>query len=196
MRKNALLIIDVQNDFCHGGALAVPEGDSIIPVINRYIEIFTAEGSPIFASRDWHPVRTRHFKEFGGAWPPHCVQGSFGALFRSDLELPKNTVIITAGDDPDKEGYSAFEGHGATGKTFDGLLKDAGVERLYVGGLATDYCVKETVLDAIKHGFSVTVLTDAVKGVEVNAGDSKRALEDMASAGAEEVTLENIRIRV
>lgn len=196
MKKNALLIIDMQNDFCPEGALPVKEGDRVVPVLNRYIEIFTAEGAPIYASRDWHPEKTVHFEKFGGKWPVHCVQGSFGAEFHADLELPKSAVVITAGDDPNTDGYSAFEGHDEKGRPFIECLRSEGVSRIYVGGLATDYCVRYTVLDALKEGFSVTVLTDAIRGVDVKEGDSKRALEEMSEAGAEEVTLENFRIRV
>ena len=193
--KNALIIIDVQNDFCPEGALPVKHGDEVVPVLNRYIEIFLAEGAPIFASRDWHPEKTIHFEKFGGKWPMHCVQGSFGAEFHPDLELPKKAVVITAGDDPNSQGYSAFEGHDENNRSFIDCLRSEGVSHLYIGGLATDYCVRHTVLDAIKNGFAVTVLTDAIKGVDVNEGDSKRALEEMSKAGAEEVTLERFRIK-
>lgn len=193
--KNALLIVDMQNDFCPEGALPVAYGDEAVPVLNRYIEIFTAEKTPIYASRDWHPAKTVHFKKFGGAWPVHCVQGTFGAEFHPDLNLPKDTVIITKGDDPDSDSYSAFDGRDGSGRAFAGCLKADGVTRLYVGGLATDYCVRQTVLDAIRKGLAVTVLMDAVKGVDVRKGDSERALKEMADSGAEEVTLENFRIK-
>lgn len=193
--KNALLLVDVQNDFCHNGALPVAGGDGVVPVLNRYVEIFTAEKAPVYASRDWHPAKTVHFREFGGSWPVHCVQGTFGAEFHPDLALPKNTVIITAGDDPNSEGYSAFEGHDENEQPFIDCLRSEGVSHLYIGGLATDYCVKETVLDALKRGFAVTLLTDAVRGVDVHAGDSKKALDEMISAGAEQATLESLRIK-
>lgn len=193
--KNALLIIDIQNDFCPDGALPVAGGDEVVPVLNRYIEIFSAEGAPIFASRDWHPAKTIHFEKFGGKWPVHCVQGTLGAEFHPDLELPKKAVVISAGDDPNSQGYSAFEGHDEKNRPFIDCLRSEGVNHLYIGGLATDYCVRYTVLDALKNGFAVTVLTDAVKGVDVKEGDSKRALEEMSKAGAEEVTLEGLRIK-
>ncbi|MBI5587833.1 MAG: bifunctional nicotinamidase/pyrazinamidase [Deltaproteobacteria bacterium] len=194
-RKNALLIVDMQNDFCPGGALPVADGDLVVPALNRYMEIFKAEGVPIYASRDWHPAKTAHFKEFGGQWPAHCVRKTFGAEFHPDLELPKNAVIITKGDDPDSDGYSAFDGHDDSGRVFDERLRDDRVTHLYVGGLATDYCVKETVLDAVRKGFEVTVLMDAVKGVDVREGDSERAVQEMAESGAEEVTLDKFRIK-
>lgn len=193
--KNALLIVDVQNDFCPNGALPVPGGDSVVPVLNRYVEIFTAERAPVFASRDWHPAKTVHFREFGGVWPVHCVQKTFGAEFHPDLNLPKNTVIITKGDDPEADSYSAFDGLDYSGRSLEERLKADGVTRLFVGGLATDYCVKETVLDGLRKGFAVTLLTDAVMGVDVNVGDSKKALDEMVSAGVEEVTLEKLRIK-
>lgn len=195
IEKNALLIIDMQNDFCPDGALPVAGGDEVVPVLNRYVEIFTAEGAPVFASRDWHPAKTVHFKEFGGSWPVHCVQMTFGAEFHPDLDLPKNAVVISAGDDPNSEGYSAFEGHDENNRPFIDCLRSEGVSHLYVGGLATDYCVKETVLDALKKGFAVTLLTDAVRGVDVKEGDSERAVEEMVSAGAELVTLDKLKIK-
>ncbi len=193
--KNALLIVDVQNDFCPNGALPVAGGDKVVPVLNRYVEIFTAERSQVFASRDWHPAKTVHFREFGGTWPVHCVQKTFGAEFHPDLNLPKNTVIITKGDDPEADSYSAFDGRNGSGRFLEERLKADGVTRLFVGGLATDYCVKETVLDGLRKGFAVTLLADAVMGVDVNVGDSKKALDEMVSAGVEEVTLERLRIK-
>lgn len=193
--KNALLIVDVQNDFCPNGALPIAGGDGVVPVVNRYVEIFTAERAPVYASRDWHPVKTVHFREFGGSWPVHCVQKTFGAEFHPDLNLPKNTVIITKGDDPEADSYSAFDGRDGSGRSLEERLRADGVTRLFVGGLATDYCVKETVLDGLRKGFTVTLLTDAIMGVDVNVGDSKKALDEMISAGVEEVTLERLRIK-
>lgn len=195
VEKNALLIVDVQNDFCPDGALPVAGGDEVVPVLNRYVEIFTAEGASVFASRDWHPGKTVHFKEFGGSWPVHCVQMTFGAEFHPDLDLPKNTVIITKGDDPESDSYSAFDGRDGSGAPLEERLKAEGVTRVFVGGLATDYCVKETVLDGLRRGFAVTVLIDAVKGVDAHPGDSKKALDEMISSGAKEVTLEKLRIK-
>lgn len=193
--RNALLIVDVQNDFCPNGALPVAGGDSVVPILNRYVEIFTAEMAPVFASRDWHPAKTVHFREFGGSWPVHCVQNTFGAEFHPDLNLPENTVIIIKGDDPEADSYSAFDGRDDSGRFLEERLKADGVTRLFVGGLATDYCVKETVLDGLRKGFAVMLLADAVMGVDVNVGDSKKALDEMISAGVEEVTLERLRIK-
>jgi nicotinamidase/pyrazinamidase len=178
----ALLLVDVQNDFCPGGALAVPEGHRVIPVLNRAIERFQAEGRPVYASRDWHPRDTKHFKERGGPWPPHCVADSSGAKFHPELRLPQNAVVVSKGQDRNDDGYSAFEGVTDSGRTLAEDLRARGVSELYVGGLATDYCVRATVLDARRNGFAVTVLTDAVAGI--GRDDAARALEDMRAAGA------------
>jgi len=182
---DALIIIDVQNDFCPGGALPVAEGDRVVPVLNRYIENFRRENLPIIATRDWHPEKTRHFKAYGGLWPPHCIQGSKGAEFHPDLVLPARTVIVSCGMGPDEEGYSGFEGKDDQGTSLADVLRANGVGRIFVGGLATDYCVKHTVLDGLKLGFKVTVLRDAVRGVNLNPDDSDRALAEMRQAGAE-----------
>ena len=186
--KDALLIIDVQNDFCPGGALPVTGGDRVVPALNRYIERFEKAGLPILATRDWHPEKTRHFKAHGGLWPPHCIQGTQGAEFRPDLKLPAGAVIISAGMAPDEEGYSGFEGRDDRGIGLAELLRQRGVERIFVGGLATDYCVKQTVLDGLKHGFKVVLLGDAVRGVNLQAGDSERAVAEMLRAGAERIS--------
>ena len=186
--KDALLVIDVQNDFCPGGALAVTDGDQVVPALNRYIERFEKSQLPIFATRDWHPEKTRHFKAHGGLWPPHCIQGTQGAEFRPDLKLPAGAVIISAGMAPDEEGYSGFEGRDDRGIGLAELLRQRGVERIFVGGLATDYCVKQTVLDGLKHGFKVVLLGDAVRGVNLQAGDSERAVAEMLRAGAERIS--------
>jgi nicotinamidase/pyrazinamidase len=183
--KDALIIVDVQNDFCPGGALAVNEGDQVVPVLNRYIEKFTNAGLPIFATRDWHPQRTSHFNTDGGPWPPHCIQGSQGAQFHPDLKLPPDTVIVSAGMGSDEDGYSGFLGRDDRGAKLVDLLRQRSVKRIFVGGLATDYCVKHTVLDGLKEGFEVVLLEDATRGVNLKPGDSKRAIEEMVGAGAE-----------
>lgn len=191
--KAALLVVDVQNDFCPGGALAVPDGDKVVPVLNEYIRRFEAAGLPVFASRDWHPRQTRHFQSGGGVWPDHCVQDTPGAAFHPDLRLPAEYILITKGADPQEDCYSAFEGKGPSGELLADLLKQQGIERLYVGGLATDYCVKSSVLDAAKLGFKVTVLEDASRGVEVQPGDTQKAIEEMRAAGADFATLEDVQ---
>jgi nicotinamidase/pyrazinamidase len=182
--KDALVIVDVQNDFCPGGALAVAGGDEVVPQLNAYIDKFARAGLPIFATRDWHPKKTIHFKAYGGEWPPHCIQGTKGAELRSDLRLPPSAVVITTGTSPDEDGYSGFDGRDERGVALVDLLKRAGVKRIFVGGLATDYCVKHTVLDGLKHGFKVVWLEDASRGVDVAPGDSARAARAMLSRGA------------
>lgn len=182
--KDALIVVDVQNDFCPGGALAVKDGDQVVPVLNRYIDRFTKAGLPIFATRDWHPEKTSHFNTGGGPWPPHCVQGSKGAQFHPDLKLPPETVLVSAGMGSDEDGYSGFLGRDDRGARLADLLRQRGIERIFVGGLATDYCVKHTVLDGLKEGLSVVLLADSVRGVNLRPGDSERATEEMRRAGA------------
>lgn len=194
-KKSALLIVDVQVDFCPGGALPVAGGDYVVPMLNKYIELFRAAGMPLFATRDWHPEKTIHFREFGGKWPPHCVKDTPGARFHPALRLPEDAIIITKGDDPQENSYSGFDGKDDLGRSLSLSLRAVHVEHIYVGGLATDYCVKATVLDGLKNGFTVTLLYDAVRGVNVDEGDSERAIDEMAAAGAEVVTIEEFRLR-
>lgn len=188
MSGTALLIVDVQNDFCPGGALAVNEGDQVIPPLNEAATAVARRGGLVLASRDWHPRQTKHFAEFGGKWPVHCVQGTEGAAFHPNLRLPEGTIIISKGTGTEDDGYSAFEGHTDTGETLDAVLREHGVKRLLVGGLATDYCVRASALDALKHGYEVIVLTDAIRGVDLQSGDSERALQEMQAAGARLMT--------
>lgn len=189
----ALLIADVQNDFCPGGALAVKEGDRIIPVVNKYIQAFSKKKLPVFITRDWHPKETKHFKQFGGVWPKHCVQGTKGAEFRPDLKLPSEAIILSKGMDPQKDSYSAFQAVDSNGTELLNLLKIFGVKELYIGGLATDYCVRWSALDALKYGFKVNVLIDAIKGVNLNKTDSEDAVKEMVKAGAKKITFEKLK---
>jgi len=182
---DALILVDVQKDFCLGGKLAVPEGDQIVPVLNQYIEKFKSAHLPVFATRDWHPEQTIHFNTGGGVWPPHCIQGTAGAEFHADLDLFGDVVIISSGTRPDEQGFSGFDGKDTQGKPLLDLLREQGVERLFVGGLATDYCVKSTVLDALQLGFRVVLIKDAIRGVDLKSGDSQRAMEEMIREGAE-----------
>jgi len=184
MGKTALLIVDVQNDFCPGGSLPVPCGDAVMPVLNRAIAAAHQRGWPIIASRDWHPPTTKHFKTFGGQWPVHCVQGTAGAAFHPQLQFPPETVIISKGARPDEESYSAFEGTDSKGTKLAEHLHLLGIQELYIGGLATDYCVKCTALDALTHGFQVHLIADAVRGVDLTPGDAARALEALRAQGA------------
>jgi len=181
---SALLIIDVQNDFCPGGSLAVAGGDEVVPVLNRYAEQFAAAGRLVIADRDWHPAQTTHFVPYGGAWPVHCVQGTPGAEYHPGLRFPEGTVHVLKGMGAEENAYSVFEGKGPAGEPFPDVLRAHGIRKLYIGGLATDYCVRATVLDARAAGFEVVVLTDAVRGVDVQPGDSERAMAEMRAAGA------------
>jgi len=189
---DALLIVDVQHDFCPGGALAVPEGDQVIPVLRRLAERFDALGRPVYASRDWHPPDSTHFEVNGGVWPVHCVQGTDGARLRGDLRLPGSAMIVTKGHRRNDEGYSAIVGEVGGRGTLLEDLQARGIDHLVVGGLATDYCVKHSVLDALRNGIAVTVLTDAIRAVDVAAGDGARALDEMSAAGAELATSDTI----
>ncbi len=193
--KKALLIVDVQNDFCPGGALEIKDGDKIVPAINKYIKIFSKKKLPIFATRDWHPKKTKHFKDFGGLWPVHCVQGTKGAEFHPRLKLPKDAILVYKGMDPKKNSYSAFQAEDANGMSLSNLLKILGIKELYIAGLATDYCVKFTTHDAIGEGFKVKILLDAIKGVNLKPHDSEEAIKEMVKSGAEKVTLKDMEVK-
>ena len=195
MADTALLIVDVQNDFCPGGALPVPEGDKVVPVLNRAIERFRQLGAPIIASRDWHPEKSTHFAAYGGQWPVHCVQNTAGAAFHPDLRLPDDAIIVSKGMGENEDAYSAFDARTDEGTPLEDLLKTKGVRRLVVGGLATDYCVRASVLGALERGFEVLVLRDAVRGVDVQPGDSEKALAEMQSKGAKLVALEEVSVQ-
>jgi nicotinamidase/pyrazinamidase len=184
-KGSALLIVDVQKDFCPGGSLAVAGGDEIIPLINNYIRLFQENGLPILASRDWHPITSVHFKTRGGIWPVHCVQGSEGAQFHPKMRLPENVIILSKGMSPERDDeYSDFQAVTEQGVPFPEFLDERGISRLYISGIATDYCVKATVIDALNKGFTVTILKDAICGVDLKPGDSARALDEMIAAGA------------
>jgi nicotinamidase/pyrazinamidase len=183
--RTALLVVDVQNDFCPGGALAVSGGDHVVAPLNTYIEDALARGWTIYASRDWHPKVTRHFRAYGGEWPIHCVQGTEGAQFHPGLRLPDSTIIVTKGEDPDRPGYSAFDGRTPDGTGLLADLRRRRIGHVYIGGLTTDYCVKHSALDALAAGLRVTVLGDAIAGVEVAPGDSERALAEVRARGAD-----------
>ena len=188
-RENrALIVVDVQRDFCPGGALPARGCDRILPVLNRHVAEALELGMEIYASRDWHPANTTHFKAYGGEWPPHCVQGSQGAEFHPALNLPANTVVVSKGQDPQHPGYSAFDGRTRSGTSLLEDLRARQIAHLYVAGLTTDYCVKETTLDALRAGLRVTVLTDAIAGIDVRPGDVDRALFEMSRAGADLAT--------
>ncbi len=181
---SALLVVDVQNDFCPGGVLAVAGGDRVVPVLNDYIREATARGLPVYASRDWHPSGSAHFAAQGGPWPVHCVQGSPGAAFHPELRLPPEAIVITKGQSLADDGYSAIEGMTPDGTRLADDLRARGIMHLYVGGLATDYCVKASVMDALTSGLRVTVLPGTHAPVNVRPDDGARAIEAMRAAGA------------
>lgn len=189
--KKGLLIVDVQNDFLPGGALGIPGSDILIGVLNSYINLFHNR-YPIFASRDWHPAKSRHFKEYGGIWPAHCVQESEGAMFGPGLMLPESAYIVSKGMDEEKDGYSAFEAETVNRVELNELLRRLDVTDLYIGGVATDYCVKSTVLEALTLGFKVHLLVDAIMGVNINEDDADRALAEMYEEGAQKTSLDTI----
>ncbi|MGL1833770.1 isochorismatase family protein [Rhodocyclaceae bacterium SMB388] len=176
---DALVIVDVQNDFLPGGRLAVPEGDRVVPVLTRVASAFAARGLPVFATRDWHPAEHCSFVERGGPWPPHCIAGTPGAAFAAGLKLPAATVVVSKATTADRDAYSGFE-H----TELDMLLRRSGTKRLFVGGLATDYCVLNTVRDARTLGYDVVLLTDAIRAVDVQPGDGDQALAEMVQFGA------------
>jgi len=179
--KTALLIVDVQNDFCPGGALPTPQGDIVVPVINKLMYKF----SLIIASRDWHPEDTIHFNR----WPVHCVKESHGADFPDELKREKIIQIFEKGTSSNDDGYSAFE---ATNKNLGGYLNEKEIDELYIVGLTAEYCVKSTVLDSLKYGFKTFVIKDAVEGIRQNEDDFDNAFEEMKKAGAIIITSENI----
>lgn len=185
---DALIVVDVQRDFLPGGSLAVPRGDEVLTVLNGYIALFRQAQLPIVATRDWHPPEHCSFQAQGGTWPPHCVAGSRGAGFAVLLELPCESIIISKATAADSDAYSGFEG-----TELDALLRKADVARVFVGGLATDYCVLNTVRDALRLGYASVLLTDAVRAVDVQSGDGKRAIDEMLRGGAVAATVAQMR---
>lgn len=179
MSKQALIVVDVQNDFCPGGALAVAHGDEVVEPLNELIDEFLERGDPVYKSRDWHPPSTKHFEKYGGTWPVHCVQNTEGAEFHPALRDDPRIHVVSKGLG-DTDCYSAFDETNLAAQ-----LHEQGVEEVLVGGLATDYCVKSTVIAAIDNGFKVKALKNAMRGVERKPGDSDRAIEAMRVAGAE-----------
>jgi nicotinamidase/pyrazinamidase len=171
-----LIVVDVQNDFCEGGALAVPDGDAVVEPINRLME----QVPVVVATRDWHPPDHHSFQEFGGPWPPHCVQGTRGAELHRGLHADRIDAIVDAGFEPDLEGYSGFEE-----TDLEQQLRDRGVDRVHVAGLALDYCVRATALDAREKGFDVVLHVDATRAIEAEPGDAERTLEELRQAGVQ-----------
>ena len=176
---DALIIVDVQKDFLPGGSLPVAAGDEVIPPLNEYARRFRAAGLPVVATRDWHPPDHRSFAAQGGPWPSHCVAGTDGARFAAALHLPTDTVVVSKAATPENDTYSGFDGNDLAAD-----LRRQGVRRVFVGGLATDYCVLHTVRGALREGFATVLLTDAVRAVDVHPGDGDAAIAEMLALGA------------
>jgi nicotinamidase/pyrazinamidase len=183
---SVLVVVDVQNDFCPGGALPVSEGNKVVPRLNEYVKKFRRAGAAVIFTRDWHPRDHSSFRPQGGPWPPHCVQGSKGAEFHKALIVPPGAEIVSKADKRD-EAYSFLQGTDLARE-----FHQRGLVKMFVGGLATDYCVKETVLDGLKHGFEVYHLDDASRGVNVQPNDSELALTEMVKQGAKRVIFNDI----
>jgi len=176
---DALVVVDLQRDFLPGGALGVPQGDRVLAAINEYLELFQARRLPVVVTRDWHPADHCSFVGQGGPWPVHCVAGSAGAALAEGLRLPADAAVVSKATTPGRDAYSGFDG-----TDLQARLRCAQVTRLFVGGLATDYCVLQTVKDSLALGFGVVLLTDAIAAVDVHAGDGERAIDEMRAAGA------------
>ena len=179
LQGDALLIIDVQQDFLPGGSLAVHNGDQIIAPLNRWVSRFTGARLPVFATRDWHTADHSSFRAQGGQWPAHCVANTTGALFADGLQLPSDVTVLNKATTHDVDCYSGFGGTDLRER-----LLQAGIRRLFVGGLATDYCVLNTVMDALHEGYGVVLLTNAIRAVDIQPGDGERAIASMTAAGA------------
>ena len=188
LQDAALILVDIQNDFCPGGALAVNEGDQIVPIVNRLMSRFPL----VISTQDWHPADHISFRERGGPWPPHCVQGARGAELHPDLKTDPIAHYFRKASLPDKDDYSEFAGKDDRGRTLDQVLRDHGTRKLYVVGLATDYCVLETVLDGLKLGYEVFAVKDAMRAVNVNPTDGEQALQKMSDSGATLVTSDEV----
>jgi nicotinamidase/pyrazinamidase len=178
-KKKALIVVDVQNDFCPGGTLAVPHGDEVIGPLNKLIDEFLSRSAPVYKSRDWHAPRSKHFAAYGGTWPVHCVQNTRGAEFHPGLRVDPRITVISKGLG-DADVYSSFDETDLAAQ-----LHQQNVEEVVVGGLATDYCVKNTVLDALRQGFQVKAIENAMRAVDLQPGDGERAIDEMRDAGAD-----------
>lgn len=179
-----MLVVDPQVDFCPGGALAVADGDRVMPVLSAWAEMAARWGVPIYVSRDWHPRRTTHFLEFGGVWPPHCVMDTPGAAFHPDLKLPESAIVVSKGMGETEDAYSAFQARDDSGVLLGALLERDQVKHVYIGGLATDYCVRSSALDAVDNGLRVTLVPDGMRAVNLQPDDGDKALTEMRAAGA------------
>jgi nicotinamidase/pyrazinamidase len=185
---DALIVVDMQYDFLPGGSLAVPRGDEVIAPVNRLLALYGERGLPVYASRDWHPDDHISFARRGGPWPPHCVAGTHGAGFTEALSMPPQTVVVSKATASDADAYSAFNGTDLAAQ-----LRERGVRRVAVCGLATDYCVLNTALDAIAAGFQTVVVPEAMRAVDASPGDGARAIGRMVDAGAVAITVDGLR---
>ena len=188
LQNSALILVDIQNDFCPGGALAVEEGDQIVEVVNRLMPLFPL----VISTQDWHPARHISFKAQGGPWPPHCVQFTRGAELHPALNTQPIAHYLRKAASPGKDDYSEFEGKDDQGRSLDQVLRSQDVKRIFAVGLATDYCVLATVLDGLKLGYEVVAVTDAMRAVNVEPEDGDKALRQMAEAGAQLTTSDQI----
>lgn len=184
---DALIVADMQNDFLPGGSLAVAGGNEIIPLLNRYLAYFAAHQLPVFATRDWHPPDHCSFQPQGGPWPPHCIAGSAGAAFSASLKLPAGTHIISKATARETEAYSGFRG-----TRFNELLQSLHVHRIFIGGLATEYCVRNTVNDALRLGYTAFILADAIQAINLQPQDGQHALQEMIHLGASPIRYEEL----
>lgn len=179
MLSEALIVVDVQNDFCPGGALGVAGGDQVVGPLNRTIDAFIKAGLPVFFTRDWHPTNHISFNSRGGPWAPHCIQGTKGAEFHPDLLVPSSATVVSKGGNSDREAYSGFQGTDLAER-----LTGLGVREVVLGGLTTDYCVKQTAADAIQAGLRVRIMEDSIKPVDLHRGDGEKALSQLRQQGA------------
>jgi nicotinamidase/pyrazinamidase len=185
--ETALIVVDMQNDFAHpGGSLYVAGGEEVVPVINREIELAGAARATVVYTQDWHPESTPHFAKDGGIWPVHCVMGTWGAEFHPQLHVEGEVVRKGSGGEDGYSGFSTRDPESGEERSteLEDLLRQRGIRKVVVGGLATDYCVKETVIDAAERGFQVALLAEAVRAVELEPGDGQRSMEDIQRAGA------------
>jgi len=185
---DALLVADIQYDFLPGGSLGVPGSDAIIATVNAYIQLFVEAKLPVVASRDYHPENHISFRDQGGPWPVHCVAGSKGAEFHADLRLPASTIIISKGTSSEREAYSALDS-----TPLKALLREKAIKRVFVCGIATDYCVLASAKDLLQAGYRVVLLTDAVKAIDLQAGDGDKAIQTLTALGATTITLHNLQ---
>ncbi len=184
---DALIMVDMQNDFLPGGSLAIAGGNAIIPQLNRYLAYFAAHRLPVFATRDWHPPDHCSFQPQGGQWPPHCIAGSGGAAFHPDLELPIGTHIVSKATTRENDAYSGF-----SGTQLDELLRSLHIQRIFIGGVATEYCVFNTVKDALRLRYITFILEDAMRAIERQPGDGQRALQEMMQLGARSIRYQEL----